>query len=551
MNVLPLVYRELRSAMRRPNSHRIRVAAGAIGMGVSCWALMTSRNLGSGGSLGLVLLQIIASVALVCALLAGAILTPDCLSQEKREGTLMLLWVTGLRPHEVVFGKLAAKLVIPFYTLLGLFPGFAICFVVGGVTGGECWRLLFVSLTTLFWSLSLGVLTSSLCREQRVAYGVALLLIFFGAMGAPLWQFLFPGSNHPSVLVHLGFLASPTGAFWLAFDRHYASAPGEFWSSLVMTNLVAWTSLWFACLLLRRDNSSEAEVCQAKPAKFAHVVHGADTYRRKDRRNKINDEKPIAWLVSRQRTGVVAIWSLAIAAFILWLNFDLNPLGNAKSQGSFLAWLAIQVVFKIWLAGAAAHAFAGDRRSGALESLLGTPLDVREVTTGMLQGFKRRFIFPTLLLCLVNALLAARLIAVGEKTGALFVAMLAAIFLIDCLTLCWVGLWRGLVAKHPAVATLATVSRIMILPWIWLGIVIGVFSKSSTEELAIAFAILTVVNSLIFWRGAKRSLYEHFRVMALRPYGEKPPYIESDLSAMNWGPDADIFRSDETRSSTS
>ncbi|HVV71122.1 MAG TPA: ABC transporter permease, partial [Verrucomicrobiae bacterium] len=42
------------------------------------------------------------------ALLAGPLATVDCLSRERREGTLGLLFLTDLRSHDVVLGKTAA-----------------------------------------------------------------------------------------------------------------------------------------------------------------------------------------------------------------------------------------------------------------------------------------------------------------------------------------------------------------------------------------------------------------------------------------------------------
>ena len=39
---------------------------------------------------------------------AGVFLTADCLSEEKREGTLGLLFLTDLRGHDVALGKLLA-----------------------------------------------------------------------------------------------------------------------------------------------------------------------------------------------------------------------------------------------------------------------------------------------------------------------------------------------------------------------------------------------------------------------------------------------------------
>lgn len=243
---------------------------------------------------------------------------------------------------------------------------------------------------------------------------------------------------------------------------------------------------------------------------------------------------PIAWLAERRRNQARLIWILPLAAAALWIGREVNPLGNTGNQISFVVWFVIHLIFQFWLAGDAAHAFASDRRSGALELLLGTPLQVREIAAGIEQTFKRRFLWPTLALSLVDALLAFRLLASGQGVAALMIGGGTAMFLFYCGCVCRVGLWRGLVSMHSAIATLGTVWRILFLPWVLAGMVGILFAQSDAAELTIAWSILTVVNNLVFVRGAKQNLEEHFRVMALRPYGEKPPHLESEWSAIDW-----------------
>src|SRR5213075_2891940 len=101
--------------------------------------------------------------------LAGPFLTADCLSEEKREGTLGLLFLTDLKGLDVVAGKLAATSLHVIYALLAIFPIMAIPLLMGGVSPGEFWRLLLVLLATLFWSLGIGMLSSALHREARQA----------------------------------------------------------------------------------------------------------------------------------------------------------------------------------------------------------------------------------------------------------------------------------------------------------------------------------------------------------------------------------------------
>src|SRR5256885_9044185 len=167
MNVLPLVVHEMRSAVRRPTTYRIRLSATGAAIGLSCCGLLIWSDSISAVSLGHSLLAIFGWTAFVGSALAGLLLTSDCISQERREGTLGLLFLTDLRGHDVAFGKLAAKGIAPFYCLLAIFPCLTVCMIVGGVTAGEVWRLWLGPFNTPFFLPSVTDLTSTFFPPQR------------------------------------------------------------------------------------------------------------------------------------------------------------------------------------------------------------------------------------------------------------------------------------------------------------------------------------------------------------------------------------------------
>ena len=53
---------------------------------------------------------------------AGRLMTAECMSREKREGTLGLLFLTDLKGYDVVLGKLAATSMGGFFGLMAIFP---------------------------------------------------------------------------------------------------------------------------------------------------------------------------------------------------------------------------------------------------------------------------------------------------------------------------------------------------------------------------------------------------------------------------------------------
>ena len=164
MTFLPIVERELRVVARRPGTYWTRWFA-ALGM-MLVWLLLAAANRRMpAAELSQLLFVSFGVLALGFCLLAGIFLTADCLSEEKREGTLGLLFLTDLRGYDVVLGKLIATSVHSVYGLLAIFPVLALPLMMGGVTGGEFWRVVLVLVATLFLSLSLGMAASAATRE--------------------------------------------------------------------------------------------------------------------------------------------------------------------------------------------------------------------------------------------------------------------------------------------------------------------------------------------------------------------------------------------------
>src|SRR5438132_712170 len=141
MTFLPIVDRELRVAARRPVTYWTRLLFAIAGAGIVSLALLFAAAAQTGASgIGGWLFYFLSLLALGFSAFAGVFLTADCLSEEKREGTLGLLFLTDLKGYDVVFGKLLARSLTAAYGLLAIFPVLAITLTMGGVTAGEFWR---------------------------------------------------------------------------------------------------------------------------------------------------------------------------------------------------------------------------------------------------------------------------------------------------------------------------------------------------------------------------------------------------------------------------
>ncbi len=534
VNILPLVVHEMRASVRRPTAYRIRLAAGGAAIGLSCWGLLVWSDSMTAASLGHSLLRIFGGTGFIGGALAGLVLTSDCISQERRDGTLGLLFLTDLRGHDIAIGKLAAKGITPFYCLLAMFPSLTVCVIVGGVTAGEVWRLSLVLLNTLFFSLALTILTSTFCRRQRAAQAGALLAILLSMVALPLLGAGFSSGTGGSLAHPFHLLFSPAASYFLAFDAGYRVGPGWFWGSLLTTHLAAWICLALAGRRLPRLSSDDSAVAARYPGSRRTRPQSDRAARQQRARRELLSHNPIAWLASRDELKQRLVWGLPALAVGIGLGFDPDPLGRSSAWISFVALAVIHALFKILVGADASHEFAASRLNGTLELLLATPLQAREVAAGMLSAYRRRFLGPLFALLLSDAMLAAKLFFANNRSGAFIVGAGAAMLLADAYCLCWVGLWRGLLARDSVRAILATLGRILVLPWLYFAAGFGIFHQSTLAQFAGLWAFLGSVNDVVFLLNAKDFFIAHFRAMALRPFGEKPQRVESKWSPMNW-----------------
>src|SRR6266850_6288389 len=154
MTFLPIVARELRVAARKRSTFWLRVVAALVGVVIGIGCLMLTRvGLFGTPSLGSVLFGALTWLSVAAALSAGLFFTSDCLSEEKREGTLGFLFLTDLRGYDVVLGKLLATSLRCGFAFLAIYPVLAITQLMGGVEAGQFWKTLLALTHALFFSL--------------------------------------------------------------------------------------------------------------------------------------------------------------------------------------------------------------------------------------------------------------------------------------------------------------------------------------------------------------------------------------------------------------
>ena len=107
MQLLPIVQRELLVAARQRMTYLSRTLSAGILLPV--FALLQNLHAGGGTFAGPHILSILSTIVFVECMLAGIRYTSDSISEERREGTLGLLFLTDLKGADIVLGKVFAR----------------------------------------------------------------------------------------------------------------------------------------------------------------------------------------------------------------------------------------------------------------------------------------------------------------------------------------------------------------------------------------------------------------------------------------------------------
>jgi len=250
MTFLPIAGRELRVASRKRSTFWMRVVAALVALVIGSGFLILSfigTSVFGTASLGKGLFATLTWLSLAAALSAGLFLTSDCLSEEKREGTIGFLFLTDLRGYDVVLGKLLATSLRGVYALLAVFPILAVTLLMGGVTGAQFWKTALALINALFFSLTTGLFVSAISRDSQKALAATVLLLVLLIAGGLVGDAIFAGVNQRGFNPVLS-LSSPAFLFVTASAR--GNSP--FWRALLVNQSIAWLLLGLSCRLLPR-----------------------------------------------------------------------------------------------------------------------------------------------------------------------------------------------------------------------------------------------------------------------------------------------------------
>jgi ABC-2 type transport system permease protein len=132
----------------------------------------------------------------ILLMLVCAMMTSIAIAREKELGTMEVLLVSPLKPIQIIIGKVTP------YVLLSLINAVSILmagyFVFGMPMNGSIVLLLAESILFIFMALSMGILISTIAKNQQVALMISLAGLMLPTI--LLSGFIFPIENMPVVL---------------------------------------------------------------------------------------------------------------------------------------------------------------------------------------------------------------------------------------------------------------------------------------------------------------------------------------------------------------
>ena len=552
---LPIVDRELRVACRRPSFFRARMWAvmGTLlmtGILLGVYALTTRGGGGFGVPVGRMLFETFKWLSFLGASFAGVILTADCLSDEKREGTLGLLFLTDLRGYDVVLGKVATHALQSVYAFLAAFPVVGTCFLFGGVTGSEFFQIMVVLLVTLFLSLSVGALVSACNRETARTMTLTLAIMLGLMLGLPYLD------------SWLGKLLGGSGSGWLirlspayALLEAGSSTGPRFEQNVLCLAGLALAFLTGSCLILPRTWQAGSEPRRKGPK--GSVLATSDPSARPPLptpSRAILNREPTQWLAGRLHRPGPVVWGatlLTLAGMIIALTLRRsNPAGGVDATAQLVAWL-LTVFVRFWLVLHACRFWTDARSSGAFELLLVTPIRPRDLIRGQWRALCRTFLPVVLVVTLIIAgvgylqmldLMAVNRAALGgAATGAANAMSVEEVdrmlneIRLQHLTslgfnivqqftsfwaLGWMAIWMGMVTQRVQVAVAKALVFADFLPMLG-GILLelllsilaqGRFGLGIVSTPIISGFVALMIDGILAWVAYKRA---HARVLAL------------------------------------
>lgn len=473
----PLIVRELRGSSRRWSSYWLRLIGPAL-MILAVFLGSTAISTSAGSETFARMHRfVIGALWVIVPLLAC-----DCLSREKREGTLSLLFLTTLSGRQIVLAKMFAHGLCALTLWLATVPVIGLPMLLGGLT----WREIVISccfaVTSICFALGAAVIGSSISRKTTAAVGLTVVLSGAGYLSyaflcvsiGVLVQFFLTGMPVPQT-ERPSFNEMMDAGFDMVFNS------GNCWSGLLQAQhrtLVFWTLVSFVLVsilalgvivqvcgwIITRNwqDRPKSKQRQEWEDAFCEPFLAVGLFRRWMRRTL--DRNPIGWLEQRHWTGrmVALIW----LAVVICMATGVFSYAQLWVDEGMIALNVVMVLLLITIAYVSAGSFRRERETGAMELILVTPLKESQIVSGRLRGLWLHFL-PTMLIWFAVKLHACWILHGVNRDGEPLaqwdvlnsLELMAAFFIVPM-----VGLSFSLRSRHVLLAWVATLLSVYALP---------------------------------------------------------------------------------------
>ncbi len=407
MILSPIIQREVRVEARNRWNHLLRLIGAA---GCSVVASIFLRNAANpSAELGPQLFSSLHTVVFIGIWLLVPPLTADCLSGEKREGTLGLLFLTGFSSRSIVQGKGIVHMLRAFALWLAAFPVLTIPFFLGGVGWTDVLTAFSLQLAAMFLALSAGLIASAwsthpgwsvfwaeiLSVAFAWAFGRSLASVFFNNVGTllPNWNalddfalYLLTGGLSAGRSWSVDFAKAPPAVLWT-------------WVDMLAFSLLLSILLFLFCFRAAGGQVSthwQDRPLSVRQARWRQFWLAPRFWKSRFARHRglVLDRNPFGWL-ERYATGRRCAqlgWICAILLVDSWLISRKMPWTYFE-----FAQMWLTILLMVHLAVDAATLFRQERESGALELLLVTPLTLDRLIAWRVAAFWKRFLPPVVL----------------------------------------------------------------------------------------------------------------------------------------------------------
>jgi ABC-type transport system involved in multi-copper enzyme maturation permease subunit len=366
-NAWPVVVRELRAESRRPINYGLRMLTAAVIVSVFGGFLATVQL--DPSQLGASLFEVLEQALWLAIWIIVPMMTADCISREKREGTLGLLFLTPLRVPDVIMAKAATHVLRAATLLLASVPMLVLPFVLGGVV----WQQVVLSIASIANALLLGIAAGIYASAKG---GSAIQVMVMAEIGALFLALVFGLVQYLSSAAANG---SRLGWLWQI-------------GTIIGFTLVVFPMVIAVSVRVLRETWDQDSAAPEQPkwvANFSDSEFFQSIFRWE--RSKTLDRNPMAWLQEYSWTARLTKWGWFLG---LLVAEDLALFHYPGWQPELTMVLSFGVAFS------ATGSFRRERQSGLLEVLLVTPLSVRQLMVGRLWGIFAHFV-PALVLLMV------------------------------------------------------------------------------------------------------------------------------------------------------